>query len=366
MSNKKVRDILLIIIVVIIVVLFAVILLIGNKNNKVETIGFILPGDRNEKGFNNTHYEAILAACEKLNINVEIYDNVSDKTSEEVISIVDSLNKKNVKLVILCSLGYVEILGDDFAKYPNMTFFGLADITSNGNYHSYFARMYQSRFLSGIIAGLATENNSIGFVAAMDNCEVRRSINAFALGVKKVNPDATVYVTWTNSWNDKEVEIANAKKLIDEAGVDAITYHANTSNVVDVAEEAGIYSICYNTSVDEKYSSNVLTSTAADWDLMYEQIVKDYFQNGEATKGSYWLGIENEAIVLENYSDKVTDEMKAVINEEVEKIRNGRDVFSNKIIDNEGNVRCEEGESFTDDYLMTKFDWFVDGVVVYE
>lgn len=74
---------------------------------------------------------------------------------------------------------------------------------SNGkNFNNYFGRIYQARYLSGIVAGMNTKSNKIGYVAAMDstNSEVTGGIDAFAMGIYSVNQNAKVYVKVTNSW----------------------------------------------------------------------------------------------------------------------------------------------------------------------
>ena len=83
--------------------------------------------------------------------------------------------------------------------------------------------------------------NHIGYVAAMDNSEVNRGINAFTLGVQSVNPEATVHVTYTGAWDNKEKEQQEAYTLVKECGVDVLSYHQNQSFIVDVAEEMGVY-----------------------------------------------------------------------------------------------------------------------------
>ena len=71
-------------------------------------------------------------------------------------------------------------------------------VTSNVG--TYFGRMYQPRYLTGIVAGKMTKSNIIGYVAAHPIPEVIRGINAFTLGVRSVNPNAKVHVVWTQTW----------------------------------------------------------------------------------------------------------------------------------------------------------------------
>ena len=90
---------------------------------------------------------------------------------------------------------------------------------SNGkNFTNYFGRIYQARYLSGIAAGLKTQSNKIGYVAAQDNtnAEVTGGIDAFAMGVESVNTNATIYVKVTHSWYDPAEEKAAAKVLLSQ------------------------------------------------------------------------------------------------------------------------------------------------------
>ena len=125
---------------------------------------------------------------------------------------------------------------------------------SNGkNFNNYFGRIYQARYLSGIVAGMNTTTNKIGYVAAMDNSnsEVTGGIDAFALGIYSVNPDAEVYVKVTNSWYDPEAEENAAKTLLD-MDCDVIAQHCDTEYPQTLAEERGVYSIGYNSDMSKK------------------------------------------------------------------------------------------------------------------
>lgn len=79
------------------------------------------------------------------------------------------------------------------------------------NFNNYFGRIYQARYLTGVAAGLKSlemGNNSIGYVAAYNReyAETCSGINAFALGVQAVNPDAVVHVNKISTWGDENLE----------------------------------------------------------------------------------------------------------------------------------------------------------------
>ena len=113
------------------------------------------------------------------------------------------------------------------------------------NMGNYFGRIYQARYLTGMVAGKQTQSNIIGYVAAFPIPEVVRGIDAFTLGVKAVNPKAIVKVIWSNTWYDPAKEKQAALTLID-AGADVITQHQDTVGPQLAAEERGKWSIGYN------------------------------------------------------------------------------------------------------------------------
>ena len=230
--------------------------------------------------------------------------------------------------------------------------------------NSYTGRMYQARFLTGIIAGMTTKSNIIGYVAAMPNNEVNRGINAFTLGARSVNPNVSVHVEWVGSWNDSEKEKAAAHDLIDK-GADVLTYHANVPNTIQVADEEGVYSIGYH-RLPEKHSDKCLTAAVNNWDVIYDEMLSDYLKKTDKDEDYYWQGIETGAVGLDEYSPLVSEDIKQKVEEAKARIIDGNDVFSGNIKDNEGNLRCEEGEFLSDRELLGSMDWYVEGVVLHE
>jgi basic membrane protein A len=98
--------------------------------------------------------------------------------------------------VILChSYNFGEYIEEVAPDYPDITFMWGAGVEKKApNAGTYFGRMYEARFLAGIVAGAMTKSNRIGYAAAIPTSEVIRGINAFARGVASVHPDARVYV----------------------------------------------------------------------------------------------------------------------------------------------------------------------------
>ena len=133
--------------------------------------------------------------------------NVNDGDAKATRQAIQECIDEGCNIIFTTSWGYMETTAEMAEEYPDVYFSHGTGYMSNGkNFNNYFGRIYQARYLSGIVAGMNTSSNKIGYVAAMDssNSEVTGGIDAFALGIYSVNPDAKVYVKVTNSWYDPE------------------------------------------------------------------------------------------------------------------------------------------------------------------
>jgi basic membrane protein A len=147
------------------------------------------------------------------------------------------------------------------------------------NVHNYFGDIFEARYLSGIAAGLRTETNQLGYVSAMPFAECISGYTAFYLGAKSVNPDVTMKVIYTNSWNDPTAEAAAAQALID-AGCDVIGQHADSTATQTTAQANGVWGVGYNSDMIDAAPDAVLTSAVWDWSI-YLQYAVNCVLNGE-------------------------------------------------------------------------------------
>lgn len=351
-------------IALILVVIILLIFYYGKEKKNTVTVGMVLSGSIDEPGWNSHHYEGLKSAIEGLDVELIVKENVPELTGECEQAVSELINE-GAELIILGSLNYQDEVSGLINQNPQISFYGCSSSEDGANVSTYFVRAYQARYLSGIIAGKQTESNKIGYVAAMPNSEVNRGINAFTLGVQSVNPDAEVYVIWTGSWNDEEKERAVAKTLIEDAGVDLVTYHQNQAFVIDEAEAHGIYSIGYHEYMDG-YSDKYLTAVTESWENVYSEILKEYMQGKGNSSHRIWLGIENSAVGLSPYTSVVSNETIALVEDATRRMENGWEVFSDLIVAQDGTIKCQDGEVIADDILFSSTDWFVKGVILYE
>ena len=365
MKNNKVRQWPLIVCaVVVLAVIFVIMTVTGSDMSAAPRVGLVMTGNATDSGWNGMHYSGVRSACERLGTKLIIKENIPED-KELCSQAIEELAEEGVQMVILSSYGYPEIAAETIDKYPDIVFYGIYSGADYDNVTSYFGRMYQARYLSGIVAAMHSETGNIGYVAAMSNNEVNRGINAFTLGVRSVSPDAQVHVMWTDSWDDAEAEKSAVETLVKDVGVDMIAYHQNQSNAAEAADALGVCSIGYNQAV-EGLSDKYLTAAVWNWDSLYFEIIREFVQGKGNTVEHHWFGIESGVVGLSEYSALVGEEAKLAVVNAQNKLIAGEAVFSGNIQDNEGVQRCAEGESIGDKILLEEMDWFVDGVVIYE
>ena len=143
-------------------------------------------------------------------------------------------------LIFTTSFGYMNPTIKVAESFPDVNFEHCSGYKRSDNVATYLARFYEGRYVSGRIAGAMTKSNTIGYIASFPIPEVVRGINAFTLGLRSVNPDATVKVVWVSTWFDPGKEGDAAKVLVDQ-GADVLTQHTDSPAPLQVAEERGVF-----------------------------------------------------------------------------------------------------------------------------
>lgn len=309
-------------------------------------------------GYTYTHDQGIIGMQQNLGLaddQIVRKISVDDTNAAAVETAITECIEEGCNIIFATSWGYMDTCEALAEEFPDVIFSHGTGYKSNGtNFNNYFGRIYQARYLSGIIAGMKTETNKIGYVAAMgqENGEVTSGCNAFAMGVASVNPDAEVYVSVTNSWFDPEGEKQAAERLIAE-GCDVIGQHCDTPNPQTAAEEHGVWGVGYNSDMTKDAPGATLTSVMWDWSVYYTKAVQNVIDGtwvpGEKID-NYFGDMADGLVVLGEFNtDLVTDEMIAAVEEVQAKIVAGEwDVFDGvtEIMDNEGVAHTLEGADY--------------------
>ncbi|HWP50284.1 MAG TPA: BMP family ABC transporter substrate-binding protein [Clostridia bacterium] len=312
---------------------------IAKDNIKIGVIHISDPAEGS--GYTYTHDQGIVGMQKNLGLRDDqiirkINVNDSDATAIETAML--ECIEDGANIIFATSWGYMDTCEALAQEYPDVIFSHATGYKSNGkNFNNYFGRIYQARYLSGIAAGLKTQSNKIGYVAAWgtDNGEVTSGLDAFAMGAYSVNPNCEVYVKTTNSWFDPEGEKQAAEALI-ALGADVIGQHCDTPNPQLAAEEKDVWGVGYNSDMSKDAPKAVLTSAVWSWSTYYTWAVENVI-NGTWTGENYYGGLPEGFVDITALSDLCADGTAEKIEEARQKILSGTwDVFDGEIEGNDG------------------------------
>lgn len=336
---------------------------------KVGVIHLSDPADGS--GYTYTHDLGIQGMQQNLNLSddqIVRKINISDTDADATRAAIQECIDEGCNIIFTTSWGYMETTAEMAEEYPDIYFSHGTGYMSNGkNFNNYFGRIYQARYLSGIVAGMNTKSNKIGYVAAMDstNSEVTGGIDAFAMGIYSVNQNAKVYVKVTNSWFDPDGEKAAAEMLLN-MGCDVIAQHCDTEYPQTLAQEKGVYSIGYNSDMSKNAPEACLCSVIWNWSAYYTSAVQSVI-DGTWDGSNYYGGMNENLVGLTSLADFCADGTEEKVEEAKAAILSGENgVFDGVIETNTGETVGKEGKTLDDATITGGIDWYFKMVEVVE
>lgn len=332
-------------------------------------VGVLYLSDPSEgSGYSYTHDLGVKGMQENLllsddQIERKIVDDSDEKATEKAIEecVADGCN-----IIFTTSWGYMQVTADMAEKYPDVYFSHGTGYMSNGkNFNNYFGRIYQARYLSGIVAGMNTKDNKIGYVAAQDssNSEVTGGIDAFAIGVESVNPKAKIYVDVTNSWYDEKKEKKASERLLN-MGCDVMTQHCDTPYPQTLAQEKGVYGIGYNSDMSKETPDSCLTSVIWNWSAYYTSAVKSII-DGTWDGSNYYGGMAEGLVSITDLASFAAEGTQQKVDEATAEILSGdNNVFDDVLVTNTGKKIGKKGKTLDDATITGKINWYYRNVVV--
>lgn len=340
---------------------------IAKEDIKVGVIHITDPAEGS--GYTYTHDLGIQGMQKNLGLDdsqIVRKNNVSDSDATAIENAIRECIEEGCNVIFATSWGFMDTCEALAEEFPDVIISHGTGYKSNGvNFNNYFGRIYQARYLAGIAAGLKTESNKLGYVAAMgqDNSEVTGGINAFAMGAYSVNPDCEVYVKVTNSWFDPEGETQAAQALVD-LGCDVIAQHCDTPNPQTVAEQNGVWGVGYNSDMSKDAPGAVLTSVMWDWSVYYTYAVQSVI-DGTWTGENYFGGMAEGLVNIADLSDLCAEGTQEAVDAARKQIvEEGFNVFDGVIETNDGSTVGEEGSTLSDADITGNMNWYFKNVVV--
>ena len=284
------------------------------------------------------------------------------------VRVIRELAKQGNDVIFTTSFGYMDYTLKVAKEFPNVKFEHISGYKRHTNMATGNIRYYEGRYVQGLVAGLMSKSNKIGYLASFPIPEVIQGINAFGIGLRSVNPKAEVSVVWVNSWYDPVKEADAAKVLIAE-GADILAQHTDSPAMLQTAEKAGVHGFGQASDMKAFAPKAQLFSSVNNWTPYYitkiQQILDGKWSTGDGPDhwaGDTWLGMADDYLVLSPFENMPADVAKAAAKAAAD-IKSGKNkIFTGPIKDNSGTVRIPAGKTLNDGELFTTLDYYVDGI----
>ncbi len=301
------------------------------------------------------HEQGRLAAQQALGEHVESV-SVFNMLEKDYDSVVKELAEQGTDIVFSTTPKLLAHTVTAAAARPNIKFLNCAINVSHPILRCYYARMYEAKFLTGVIAGALSDKRTIGYICDYPIYSMPASINAFALGVRMVNPRARVLLEWST------VPGADIDERFADYGVTAVSGQ-DTLIRDDRQRKLGLFLRVNGVQVN-------VGSSFWNWGVFYEKILRSVLDgswnelNSTSVAGetiNYWWGLST-GVVDVHVGEKVPHETARLIALLRRGIEDGSFCpFAGPIYDQTGNLRIAENELLSPLQIL-RMDWLVENV----
>jgi basic membrane protein A and related proteins len=325
--------------------------------------GFVYVAPLTDAGWVRQHDEgrkAVEAAFQG-RVKTTYVENVPEGADAE--RVIRELAASGHHIIFTPSFGYMEPTLRVAAAFPQVKFESITGVKPGPNVATANARYYEGRYLAGIAAGRATRSNVAGYVAGFPIPEVMQGINAFTLGMRSVNPAATVRVVWLNAWFDPPRERDAAMSLMNQ-GADVLAFHTGSNAVMVAAQAQGKMAVAYHSDMRRVAPDAQLLAVTHEWGNYYAGRVKAVLE-GNWKSGNVWGGVKEGMVRVGDFGPRLPKEVQEEVLARQSDIARGRlqpfTATRNDVRDNQGQIRIRKGESLMDAQILA-MDWAVEGV----
>ena len=285
------------------------------------------------------------------------YENLTKDLAEKAVT--DAI-LKGCNIIFTTTPEFVQASVQAAIAHPDVKILNCSLNTSHRYIRTYYARMYEAKFLMGVIAGVMSENGQLAYIADYPIFGTIANINAFASGAKMVNPRAKVYLEWSTL---KDVDLGIAMDNVIQKDVTIVS-----GRDMVIPEDASRYFGLYHI---EKEGPRNLAMPLWHWGKFYEQLIRTimdgtwkYDDNKDETKAiNYWWGLSAEVIDV-IYSQNLPIRTQKLLNLLKHAIVKGEyHPFSGILYSQDGSMIQSDPEKTLSPEEIITMDWLMDNVV---
>ncbi|MBA4260834.1 MAG: BMP family ABC transporter substrate-binding protein [Comamonadaceae bacterium] len=323
---------------------------------------FVYVAPLTDTGWVRQHDQGRLAVEAALpgQVKTTYVENVSEGPDAE--RVIRDLARQGHQIIFTPSFGYMEPTLKVAREFPNVKFESVTGYKTAPNVAASNARYYEGRYLAGIAAGrMATQ---AGYVAGFPIPEVVQGINAFTLGMRSVNPAATVRVVFLGEWFNPPRERAAAMSLMNQ-GAEVLAFHTGSNAVMVAAQERGRLAVAYHSDMRNVAPDAQVAAVTHLWGDHYTRRVKAVL-DGSWKSESVWGGVKEGMIRVDAFGSKVPAAVQAEVQKRQAQMAAGQlAVFVGGKVgvkDNEGRIAIPVGQALGDADILA-MNWFTEGVL---
>ncbi|MDO5689424.1 MAG: BMP family ABC transporter substrate-binding protein [Tissierellia bacterium] len=239
-------------------------------------------------------------------------------------------------------------------RHPEVKILNCSINSSYSAIRSYHCRIYEGKFIMGLLAGALGKSNSIGYVAEYPVYGMTANINAFALGVKMVNPAAKVVLKWS--------------KLKDSSLNPSLPCETSFISDQDMITP-GDHSMAFGFYHRTEGKVENLAAPLCNWGRFYGKIIESILDRSwknvnpkGASSHNYWWGF-SAGVIDVIFSSRLPEPTKRLAKTMMDAMsREEFQPFAGVLIDQLGNLRLNEGQVM-EPMSIIQMDWLMDNVI---
>lgn len=323
--------------------------------------GFVYVSPITEAGWTKQHDEGRKAVEKALGDQVKTTYVADVPEGADAERVIRDLASQGHQIIFTPSFGYMEPTLKVAKDFPNVKFESVTGYKTAPNVAASNARYYEGRYLAGIAAGRMTRTHVAGYIAGFPIPEVLQGINAFTLGMRSVNPLATVKVIWLNAWFDPPKEREAAMTLFNQ-DADVVAFHTGSTAVMAAAQERGKMAVAYHSDMRKIAPDAQIVAVTHQWGDYYTSRVKAAME-GSWKSGSVWGGVREGMVRVGDFGPTVPKKVQDEVLARQKQIGAGQVLpFAGPIFDNEGKQVLAKGQNLSDAQILN-MNYLVEGVV---
>lgn len=269
---------------------------------------------------------------------------------------IERMIEENANLIFVTSPAMIMASLKQAIAHPEVKILTCSLNTSHKYIRTYYARMYEAKFLSGMLAGVLAKSNKIGYVASYPVYGMMANINAFAMGAKFVNPDVKIHLQWSSVLNHRITEYFKNENITYVSDQDMITPQSSS-------RKFGLYN-------NENGNTQHIAMPVWHWGVFYEKLIQSILsgswkkeEEGDNVKAlNYWWGMSAGVIdiITSGSVPKETERLVEMFHQQI--MKGDFNPFEGEIIDQNGKKRNDADKTMSPEEIIT-MDWLLDNVV---